>query len=152
MNPVRTLMVVGLTLLVGGISYAAAAEIWRPLMPQVEIEIVDKMDLPDGSRLMIIYGEEGSNPFRNGKLAPDQRISSCKLRAGFCETRRMKHEFLFRDEKLQSIQVRRLNVDGNPIIGGVTWKNLSNPRRVEIDCDLDALDEVSACQLTAVRH
>ena len=150
MKRMRTTIILGIALLAGGASYAAAADMWRPLMPQVDIEIVNERTVPQESRLMVVYGEEGSDPFRDGKLAPGQRISSCKVISGTCVTPRMKHELVLRDDQLQSIQVRLINGDGNPIIGGVSWENLSHPRTIEIDCDLSSADATNACEMIAV--
>ena len=147
MKRTRTIIAIGI-LVAGGASYAAA--MWHPLMPQVEIEIVSERNVPDGSRLMVIYGEDGSDPFRDGNLAPDQRISACKIINGTCLTPQMKHELVFRDEKSQSVQVRLMNGDGNPIIGGVTWEALSNPRKIEMDCNLSSANPANACEMIAV--
>ena len=150
MKRTRTTIIIGIVLLAGGASYAAAAAMWHPLMPQVEIEVMNERTVPQGSTLMVVYGEEGSDPFRDGKLAPDQRISSCKVISGTCRTPPMKHELVFRDDQLQSIQVRLINGDGNPIIGGVSWEALSNPHTIEIECDLSSADATSACEMIAL--
>ena len=150
MKHIRTTIITGLVLLAGAASYAAAAAMWRPVMPQVEIEIANERSVPWGSSLMVVYGEEGSDPFRDGKLAPDQRISSCKVISGICATPRMKHELVFRDDRFQSVQVRLINGDGNPIIGGVSWEALSNPHTIEIECDLSSADATNACEMIAL--
>jgi len=93
---------------------------------------------------MLVYGEEGSDPLKEGALARNQRIMSCEIVATICASEGTRRELRANNERRQSLQIRVLNSRDNPLLGGVEWSGRS-PERVRIVCDLDAAQPIEAC-------
>ncbi len=135
-----------IALWVGGTAYAMSFYHWRPVMPAFAI----KANLPVAAprkepTLMLIYGEEGTDPMRSGTLARDQRISNCILDTGLCASSPARHELHADGPHAQSLQIRLLGPAGNPIIGAVTWNGPAHPSRVRLACDFRVTDPRKAC-------
>jgi len=135
--------------LIGGTAYAAVLH-WRHVMPEVVVDVRTGHSGNMAPALMIIYGERGSDPFRNGPLKNDQRISQCQTVGSRCVTRAAREELGAINERPQSLQIRRFNGDGNPIIGGLYWTSSWHPKQVHVTCDLRVTDVRSACAVSAV--
>lgn len=136
-------------MVIGGTAYAAMQH-WRHVMPEV---VVDMRTASDGNKapdLMIVYGERGSDPFRNGPLKSDQRISQCQTVASRCVSRAARKELGAISEGPQSLQIRLFNGDGNPIIGGLHWTGSWHPEQMRVTCDLRVTDVRSACAISRV--
>ncbi len=119
-------------------------------MPAIVVEMKSGNAVITAPELLLIYGEKGSDPFRSGTLAPDQRISACRSSGTQCISRAARNEFLTEGAREQSLQVRLLNGRGNPIIGAVTWSGAAYPKRVTLACDLEIVDAHRACQVVKI--
>ncbi len=136
------------TLWVGGMAYAASFVHWRPVMPAFIIEASAPPAAPRKEpSLMLIYGEEGTDPLRNGTLARDQRISSCALEDGRCISAPARHEFHADGPHAQSLQIRLRGPAANPIIGAVRWNGPAHPSRVRVACDFRVPEPSKACRV-----
>lgn len=136
-------------MLIGGTAYAAA-ESWRPVMPEV---VVDVRTADSGNRapaLMLVYGEHGSDPFRDGPSGADQRHSQCETIGSLCVSRAARKEFGAINRRSQSLQVRLFNGNENPVVGGLRWTGSWHPKRVRVTCDLRILDARKSCALSEV--
>lgn len=133
----------GLLLCAGGA--AAAWATWKPVMPDIAVTLK-----PDDGRapgLMLIYDERGGDPLQR---VHDPRLASCSTINLRCESAHARYEFRTEPVRRQSIQIRRFQSDGNPILGGVSWTGPSYPRKVELTCDLASRDPRRACAITRV--
>lgn len=133
--------------LVAGATYVHSTN-RRPVMPEVVVDVRS----PQGGRsspLMLIYGEQGSSPFRQGTLAPDQRVAQCQTVGSRCVSPSARREFAMPRQGPQSLQVRLFNGAGNPIVGGVTWTGPWHPSQVRLTCDLRIADVRSACTVAS---
>lgn len=99
---------------------------------------------------MLIYGENGSDPFRGGNLRADQRISACRTIGSLCVSQAARKEFGEIHERLQSLQVRLFTGKGNPIVGGVSWTGSLHPKQVRVACDLRVVDIRASCVVSEV--
>jgi hypothetical protein len=135
---------------IGTASYASADSL-RHVMPAFVIDVGDTDGEGGSQKLILIYGEDGSDPFLNrNHLATDQRISACTVVASVCESEPARREFGTTSERPQSLQIRLLNGKGNPILGGARWTGPWHPSRVRIACDLQNQDVRRSCTLTEV--
>lgn len=136
---------------VAGSASHAFADRWRHVMPGFVIDMRNGDEKSGPQKLILIYGEDGSDPFLNlDHLATDQRISACTVVASVCESEPARREFGTTSERPQSLQIRLLNGKGNPILGGVRWTGPWHPSRVRISCDLQNQDMGQSCKLTEV--
>jgi hypothetical protein len=136
-------------MLIGGAGYAAATG-WRHSVPQVIIDVRIADAVPKSPTLLLIYGEEGSDPFTKGAGRGDIRITSCNTRGALCISPPSQKEYLPGPEKPQSLQVRLFNGNGNPIIGGVRWVGSWHPDRIRVTCDLRLADVQKSCAISEV--
>jgi hypothetical protein len=137
-------------LLIGGTAYATA-HTRRPVMPEFVVDVrtsdTDNLSPP----LMLIYSEEGSDPFLGGPLGPGRRIANCNTVGSLCVTRAARKEFGTIQNRPQSLQVRLANGNGNPIVGGVPWTGSWHPRQVRVICDLRVSDARQSCAVIEVK-
>jgi hypothetical protein len=134
-------------ILVGYAAYAAGQH-RRHVMPEV---LVDVRGAGHGDQLLLIYGEQGSDPVRNGFLGRDQRISQCGVVGTRCASVAAREEWGAIGERLQSLQVRLLDGRGNPVVGGVRWTGSWHPRQVHVACDPGIHDARRACTIVDVK-
>lgn len=127
----------------------AATNYWRPAMPQFEVEL-QNAPKPDRARLMLIYGDNGSDPIRSGTLRPDQHVSDCASSRQMCLSLPGRQALRSGSERRQSLQLRSFNGNGNPIIGAVTWIGPAYPSRVRVACDLSNKDVGASCRVEKV--
>lgn len=139
----------GVALLLCVAGAAGAWATWKPVMPNIRVALKpDKGRAPD---LMLIYDEQGGDPRRDkNHMLPSERISSCPTDDLQCAAPHARYEFRNEGPRRQSIQVRRLGSNGNPILGGVIWTGPSYPRKVELACDLAVADTRRACRIVRV--
>lgn len=137
-------------LLIGGTAYATV-QTWRPVMPEfvVDVRTADNGNLSPS--LMLIYSEQGSDPFLGGPLGPGRRISSCDAVGSLCVSRAARKEFGAIQERPQSLQIRFFDGSGNPIVGGVRWTGSWHPRQVRVTCDLRISDARHSCAVLEVK-
>ena len=135
--------------IIGGSTYTVM-NCWRHVMPEVVVNVRAAPGGNDNPALLIIYGEQGSDPFRGGYMRADQRISQCKTIASRCVSTAARKELGVITERRQSLQIRLFNGDGNPIVGGVYWTSSWHPRQVRVTCDLGGTDVRNACAVTGV--
>lgn len=138
-----------LALLIGGTAVAAARS-WRPVMPEVVVDVRTADNDRNAPALMIIYGENGSDPFLEGVLGPERRISGCKTVGSLCVSKAARNELGPTRDRRQSLQIRLMNGEGNPIVGGLEWVGVSHPQRVRVTCDLRIKDARKSCALSDV--
>lgn len=136
-------------LFVSGAAYAVAQS-WRPAMPEVIVNVRVADRDPNVPSLMIIYGENGSDPFRGGSLGAERRISACDPVGSTCISRAGRKGFGATNNKRQSLQIRIVNGEGNPIVGGVEWVSASHPQRVRLTCDLRVKNARKSCVVSDV--
>ena len=136
-------------LVIGGSAYAASHS-WRHVMPEFVIDVRGSDIGNKAPALMLIYGEEGSDPFREGFLGADQRISECKTVDSLCVSRAARREFSTKYDGPQSLQVRLFNGKGNPTVGGLRWTGSWHPRQVRITCDLAVTDVQRSCAVSEI--
>ncbi len=136
-------------MLVGGTAYAAVHH-WRHVMPEVVVDVRSAYNGKKAPSLMIIYGEDGSDPFRNGPLNKDQRISQCQTVGSLCVSKVARKELSGIGERSQSLQIRLFNGNGNPIIGGLHWTSSLHPKQVRVTCDLHITEVRNACAVSGV--
>lgn len=104
-------------MLIGGAGYAAATG-WRHSVPEFIIDFRTADAAPETPTLLLIYGEEGSDPFIEGSGRADIRVTDCETRGALCISPSFRKEYLPGPKKPQSLQVRILNGNGNPITLG----------------------------------
>ena len=136
-------------MLIGGSAYAAVQS-WRPVMPEFVVDIRTADGADKTPSLMLIYGENGSDPFLGGNLGADRRISGCRTIGALCVSRAARKEFGAVNERSQSLQVRLFTGKGNPIVGGVSWTGSWHPRQVRVTCDLRVTDVRRSCAVSEV--
>ncbi len=147
------LVAIGVVVLAGGATFAAAHAYWRPAMPAFVVYLKARPGEAIPPSLVLIYGDSGSDPLREGVLAPDDHLSDCVFplahdaAGAFCTSRAARREFHTGTPQRQSLQLRALNGRGNPIIGGVTWNGAAFPTAVEVRCDLAIADPAKACAI-----
>lgn len=135
--------------LAAGAAWAASNVYSRPVMPSF---VVDLGTTGGGApSLILIYGERGSDPLRNGTLGPDQRIAACSTSGTLCVSPAARNELHLAGTRVQSVQVRRFTGRGNPIIGAVRWTGPAYPSQVRLKCDLRVADVQRACAIVAVQ-
>ena len=138
-----------MALLVGGSAYAAVQS-WRPVVPAFVVDVRTAGGGDKTPSLMLIYGENGSDPFRGGNLGADRRISGCQTVGSLCVSRAARKEFSAIHEGPQSLQIRLFTGKGNPIVGGVSWTGLWHPKRVRVTCDLRIADVRRSCAVSDI--
>lgn len=124
----------------------------KPVVPQVIIDFGGRTEVADGFKVLIQYDENVSARSYERGSSRNVRIASCQVNGGSCISSRARYEWRFEGERVQSIQLRELNGNGNPIVGGVRWKGASYPDRVKIVCDMSDLDARRPCVLNAVEY
>jgi hypothetical protein len=134
-------------LLAGGA--LSATTYWRPAMPQFTVELRNGPGA-DRASLLLIYGDNGSDPFRAGTLAPDQHISDCAGNGPMCVSLPGRRALRSGRERRQSLQLRTFNGNGNPIVGGVTWTGPAYPSEVRVVCDLRTKDIGATCRVANI--
>lgn len=146
-----------LTLVVSALACAASATIatahayWRPAMPAFVVDLKARSGEALPPSLILIYGDEGSDPLREGTLAPDDHVSDCSLPLSHdavratCASRSARREFRSAATRRQSLQIRAMNGRGNPIVGGLTWNGPAYPSTVHVRCDWSIADPRRAC-------
>jgi hypothetical protein len=134
---------------VGCIAYAARDLYWRPVMPAVVVQTGDELS-GAASQLIVIYGEHGRDPLRSGTLAADERIAGCEIADGICMSRAARHELKLGLPRRQSLQIRRIDGHGNPVVGYVVWRGAAFPRSVRMSCDLRMPDVSRSCRVAAI--
>ena len=143
-------MVLAAIAVIGTASYASA-DSWRHVMPGFVIDVRNADGEGGTQKLILIYGEDGSDPLLNrDHMATDQRISGCTVVGSVCKSDPARREFGTTRERAQSLQIRLLNGIDNPIVGGVRWTGPWHPSRVRISCDLQNQDLGRSCTLTEV--
>lgn len=137
-----------MVLLAGG---ALAATVhWAPAMPQIRLVAHDGSGAVRKS-IMFIYGDEGSDPFRDGSLRRDQHVSFCHPDdEGTCTADAAVIGVRSGLRRTQSLQVRNFDGHGNPIIGGVTWNGSAYPREVRLSCDLRVKEVARSCRVEKI--
>jgi hypothetical protein len=132
-------------MIVGGSAYAAAQAHLRADMPEfvIDVRAADSSDSSPG--LMLISGEDGSDPFLSGKMKPGQRISDCRTVGSRCVSQAARKGFWSTETVRQSLQIRLFNGHGNPIVGGIVWNGPGHPDRVRVTCDLRVSDPRRSC-------
>lgn len=139
-----------IAVVVAAASTAAARAYWKPVMPAIAVEMKLGGAVITAPNLLLIYGEQGSDPFRSGTLAPDQRISNCTASGILCISRAARNEFLTDGARKQSLQVRLFNGRGNPILGAVTWSGPAFPKSVTLACDFKITDVHHTCKVSKI--
>ena len=137
------------SMLIGGAGYAAATG-WRHSVPEFIIDVRTADAAPKTQTLLLMYGEEGSDPFATGAGRADIRITDCETRGALCISPPFRKEYLPGPEKPQSLQIRLFNGNGNPIIGGVRWVGSWHPDRVRVTCDLRLADVRRSCAVSEI--
>ena len=117
------------------VSYVAVKSYWRPVVPGIVIEAQGREALGGSNQLMVIYGERGGDPRHSGGLLPDQRLSGCVFYKDQCQAGPARHELHLVGSRKQSLQVRNLNGEGNPIVATVVWTGPAYPAAVRLACD-----------------
>lgn len=142
------LVLTGCTL-AGGAACAASVLYSRPVMPSFVVDLAPA-DAPARS-LILVYGERGSDPARNGTLGPDQRIAACSTSGSTCTSPAARDELHLVGTRAQSVQIRLFTGSGNPILGAVRWTGPAYPRQVRLKCDARIPDVHRACAVVAVQ-
>jgi len=119
----------------GAVGYVAVTSYWRPVMPSVVIDAKEREALGGSNQLIVIYGERGSDPMHSGPLLPDERISGCVFYQDQCQAGAARHELRLDGSHRQSLQIRRINGEGNPIVATVVWTGPAYPAVVRLACD-----------------
>jgi hypothetical protein len=132
------------------ITYGAKGLYWRPVMPNVVIQARDAKAFDGASQLMVIYGERGRDPLRSGTLASDERVAGCQIANGLCVSSAARHEFKLGFSRQQSLQIRRIDGHGNPIVAAIVWRGPAYPSRVRLTCDVRAQDVNRSCEITSL--
>lgn len=127
-----------------------AARLCQPVVPQIVIEFESNVSLQDGLDFLVQYDEAGSMPFSRDTFSRNVRTTSCWTNAGRCIASRKRYETRWEGPRFQSIQLRTISGDGNPILGGVRWTGPAYPHRVTISCNMSDLDTRTACNLVDV--
>lgn len=122
---------IGAALVLCASGAAAAWATWKPVMPDIIVKL--KPDKGKAPGLILTYNEQGGDPLVRH---PGQRYGACSTQNLQCAMRHARYEFRQEGPRSQSIQVRRFQTNGNPVLGGVTWTGPSYPRKVELACDL----------------
>ncbi len=148
MPPTKVTIALAATVLFGG-GALAATSYWRPAMPQFVVELRNGPEA-DRASLLLVYGHNGSDPFRAGALAPDQHVSDCAGNGPMCVSLPGRSALRSGGERRQSLQLRAFNGNGNPIIGGVTWTGSAYPKQVQVVCDLRTRDVSATCRVTNI--
>ncbi len=143
-------LVIAAVVLVAGSAYGASKNLWRPAMPEISVQFrpADTSDKPP--ELMLIYGDDGSDPFRSGTLAADQHVNNCRTVNSLCMSRAGRKEFGLPPIRQQSLQIRLFNGNGNPIIGGVRWTGPAHPSQIVVTCDRRVSDVRKSCAVLRV--
>jgi hypothetical protein len=141
----RIAMTLAAVSVVGGGALAAAAAMQRVVMPAFVIDVRTPETGDKAPRLMLIYGERGNDPFREGAMERGQRISGCRTIGSLCISEPARKEFGIAGDREQSLQVRLFNGNGNPVIGGVSWYGPLHPSKVRVVCDLRIRDTRTSC-------
>jgi len=149
MNTISKIALPAIALLLGGSTYAAVQS-WRPVMPEFIVGIRPADGRVRTPSLMLIYGENGSDPFLGGNLGADRRVSGCRTTGAICVSPAARKEFGAIDDRQQSLQVRLFNGKGNPIIGGVRWTGAWHPEQVRVTCDLRITDVRKSCAVSEI--
>jgi hypothetical protein len=136
-------------ILLGGAAYAAA-ESWRPVMPEFVIDVRTADSGEKAPALLLSYSEHGRNPFSDGPYGSNYRYSQCETTGSLCVSRAARHEFGDVGRQPQSLQIRLFNGKGNPIVGGVSWTGSWHPKQVRIICDLRVPDARKSCAIAEV--
>ena len=136
-------------MLVGSSAYAAVQS-WRPVMPEFVVDVRRADGGDEAPSLMLIYGENGSDPFREDNLGAGRRISGCQTIGSLCVTHAARKEFGAIYERPQSLQIRLFTGNGNPIVGGVSWTGSWHPKQVRVTCDLRITEVRKSCAVSAV--
>lgn len=136
-------------LLLGGTAYAAVQS-WRPGMPAFLVDIHTADGVKPAPALILIYSEVGRDPYFVGTLGSGQRIASCRTVGSRCVSSPARGEFAVQRDRLQSLQVRLFNANGNPIVGGFQWRGPWHPYEVRVTCDLRIPDAKKSCFLSGL--
>ena len=144
-----TLLAAGLAIAVSGGAALAATAHWAPAMPKFRVEVRDAANAQPTS-LLLIYGDDGSSPFRDGPLARDQHISNCHANGAACVAQAGKVALRSGLRRRQSLQLRSFNGSGNPIIGAVSWNGPAYPRELRVFCDLRIGNVAKSCHIASL--
>ena len=136
------------TVLLAGGALAATTH-WGPAMPQIRVDLRNGPDAVPTS-LLLVYGDDGSDPFRDGALARNQHISNCTPSGTHCVALAGRRTLRSGLERRQSLQLRKLDGAGNPIIGGVSWNGPAYPSEVRVSCDLRMRDVAKTCHVEKI--
>lgn len=149
MNSALKFGIPAMVVLIAGSAYAAVRS-WRPVMPEFIVDVRTADGADAAPSLLLIYGENGSDPFLGGNLGPDRRISDCLTSGSLCVSRAARNEFGAIAERPQSLQIRLYTGKGNPIVGGVLWTGPWHPKQVRLICDLRVTDVRKSCAVSEV--
>jgi hypothetical protein len=138
-----------LALVLGVAGYVAGTSYWRPVMPSVTIDAKGREALDGSTQLMVIYGERGRDPMHSGTLAPDERISGCVFAEGACVSYAARHELRLDGPRKQSLQIRRIGGENNPIVATVVWTGPAYPAVVRLACDFRNPRVDQACTMVS---
>lgn len=138
-------MAIGVALLLCAGGAAGAYATWKPVMPDIVVML--KPDRGKAPSLFLTYNEQGGDPLIRH---PGGRYGACSTDNRRCAMQHARYEFRGEGPRSQSIQVRRFQTGGNPILGGVTWTGPSYPRKVELACDLAVTDTRRACRIVRI--
>lgn len=134
------------------LSESGVARLCKPVFPQITVDLGGD-SLPDAAKqLLVRYDEKGSLPFSRETFSHDVRTSFCDVNGGRCVASRARYESRAEGSRYQSIQLRLIKADGNPIVGGVRWSGPSYPDHVTISCNLSISDVRTACTIVDIAY
>lgn len=128
----------------------AAVQRWRHVMPEFVIDVRAADSGDNTPALILIYGENDSDPFREGPLGAGRRISQCQTIGSLCMSRAARKEFGTTHDRPQSLQVRLFTGKENPVVGGLRWTSSWRPKQVRVTCDLRIPDVRKSCAVSEV--
>ncbi|MEO9461854.1 MAG: hypothetical protein ABJ242_03875 [Marinomonas sp.] len=129
-----------------------AERVCKPVLAQINVEFSKSGFVEDGTSLLIQYDERGSDPFGKSTFSRRVRTSFCDFLNGRCAGSRARYERRLESSRRQSIQLRMMNGNGNPIVGGVQWMGPSYPDRIWIECDLANPNPEIACKIKSLEY
>lgn len=132
------------------LSETGVARLCKPVSPQITVRL-DGAPMPNAfTQLLVRYDEKGSLPFSRETFSHDVRTSFCDVNGGRCVASRARYESRAEGSRYQSIQLRKMVAEGNPIVGGVRWSGPSYPDHVTISCNLAISDARTACTIVDI--
>jgi hypothetical protein len=120
----------------------------KPVVPQINVNFINKNSDLGFKTLLLYYDEKGSSPFSQKIEAETMRLSSCSINGERCKGTRARYELRIEKPRFQSVRILGMTGKGNnPLIGGVRWNGPSYSDRIDIECNVKDQNPTTSCRV-----